>query len=95
MRAWALVENEAPLQEIDLPTPEPQGTEVLLETLYCGVCHSDIHIWEGRYDLGGGRSMNLRDRGLAQSRGMQTPRIRHPPGAQLTPTGIPPRLWTC
>ena len=47
MRAWAVVENEAPLQEMELPTPEPQGTEILLETLYCGVCHSDIHIWGG------------------------------------------------
>ena len=64
MRAWAVVENEAPLQELELPTPEPQGTEVVLETVYCGVCHSDIHIWEGRYDLGGGRVMNLKDRGL-------------------------------
>jgi alcohol dehydrogenase, propanol-preferring len=64
MRAWAVVENEAPLQEIDLPTPEPTGTQVLLETTYCGVCHSDIHIWEGRYDLGGGKVMNLKDRGL-------------------------------
>jgi alcohol dehydrogenase/propanol-preferring alcohol dehydrogenase len=64
MRAWAVVENDAPLQEIELPTPEPQGTEVLLETMYCGVCHSDIHIWEGRYDLGGGKVMNLKDRGL-------------------------------
>lgn len=64
MRAWAVVENEAPLQEIELPTPEPKGTEVLLETTYCGVCHSDLHIWEGRYDLGGGKVMNLKDRGL-------------------------------
>ncbi len=64
MRAWAVVENEAPLQEIELPTPEPVGTQVLLETTYCGVCHSDLHIWEGRYDLGGGKTMNLRDRGL-------------------------------
>ena len=64
MRAWAVVENEAPLQEIELPTPEPQGTEVLLETTYCGVCHSDIHIWEGRYDLGGGKVLSLKDRGL-------------------------------
>ncbi len=65
MRAWAVVENEAPLQEIELPTPEPTGTEVLLETTYCGVCHSDLHIWEGRYDLGGGKVMNLKDRGLS------------------------------
>ena len=65
MRAWAVVENEAPLKEIELPTPEPKGTEVLLETTYCGVCHSDLHIWEGRYDLGGGKIMNLKDRGLS------------------------------
>jgi len=64
MRAWALVENEAPLREIELPTPDPQGSEVLLETTYCGVCHSDIHIWEGRYDLGGGKVMRMRDRGM-------------------------------
>lgn len=64
MRAWAVVENEKPLQEIELPTPEPKGTEVLLETTYCGVCHSDLHIWEGRYDLGGGKVMSLKDRGL-------------------------------
>ena len=64
MRAWAVVENEKPLQEMEMPTPEPTGTEVLLQTTYCGVCHSDIHIWEGRYDLGGGKVMNLKDRGL-------------------------------
>jgi alcohol dehydrogenase/propanol-preferring alcohol dehydrogenase len=65
MRAWAVVENEKPLREIELPTPEPKGTEVLLETTYCGVCHSDLHIWEGRYDLGGGKVMSLKDRGLS------------------------------
>ena len=64
MRAWAVVENEAPLQESELPTPEPQGTGDPAGDPYCGVCHSDIHIWEGRYDLGGGRVMNLKDRGL-------------------------------
>lgn len=65
MRAWAVVENEKPLQEIEMPTPEPKGTEVLLETTYCGVCHSDLHIWEGRYDLGDGKVMSLKDRGLS------------------------------
>jgi len=64
MRAWAVVENGAPLQEIELPTPEPKGTEVLLETTYCGVCHSDLHIWEGYYDVGGGKRMSLKDRGV-------------------------------
>jgi alcohol dehydrogenase/propanol-preferring alcohol dehydrogenase len=64
MRAWAVVENAAPLREIELPTPEPAGTQVLLEVTHCGVCHSDLHVWEGRYDLGGGRTMSLKDRGV-------------------------------
>jgi alcohol dehydrogenase/propanol-preferring alcohol dehydrogenase len=64
MRAWALVENGKDLQAIDLPTPEPKGTEILLEVTHCGVCHSDIHIWEGYYDLGGGKRLPLADRGV-------------------------------
>ena len=43
MRAWAVVENGKPLKEIELPTPEPKGTEVLVEVTHCGVCHSDLH----------------------------------------------------
>ena len=65
MRAWAVVENGQPLKEIELPTPEPKGTEVLLEVTHCGVCHSDLHIWEGYYDVGGGQKMSLKDRGVA------------------------------
>ena len=64
MRAWAVVENAAPLKEIDLPTPEPTGTQVLLEVTHCGVCHSDLHVWEGKYDLGGGQILSLKDRGV-------------------------------
>ena len=64
MRAWAVIENGADLQEIELPTPEPTGTEVLLEVTHCGVCHSDLHIWDGYYDMGGGKRMSLKDRGV-------------------------------
>jgi alcohol dehydrogenase, propanol-preferring len=64
MRAWAVVENGKPLQQLELPTPEPKGTEVLVEVTHCGVCHSDLHIWEGYYDIGGGRKMSLKDRGV-------------------------------
>ena len=64
MRAWAVVEHGTPLQQIELPTPEPKGTEVLVEVTHCGVCHSDLHIWDGHYDLGGGKRMLLKDRGI-------------------------------
>ena len=65
MRAWALVENGAPLKEIELPTPEPQGTQVLLET----VCIAASAIptstsGKARYDLGGGQVLSMKDRGL-------------------------------
>ena len=64
MRAWAVVENGKDLQELELPTPEPKGTEILLEVTHCGVCHSDLHIWDGYYDIGGGKQMSLKDRGV-------------------------------
>ncbi len=64
MRAWAVVENGAALREMELPTPEPTGEQVLLEVTHCGVCHSDLHIWEGYYDVGGGNRMSLKDRGV-------------------------------
>jgi alcohol dehydrogenase, propanol-preferring len=64
MRAWAVIESGKPLQEIEMPTPEPKGTEILLEVTHCGVCHSDLHIWDGYYDVGGGQKMSLKDRGV-------------------------------
>ncbi len=68
MYAWAVVENGAPLVRIEQPTPEPTGTEVLVEVTHCGVCHSDLHFWEGHYELGGGKRMLLRDRGVTLPR---------------------------
>src|SRR3954454_23904156 len=64
MRAWAVVENGRDLEPLDLPTPEPKGTEILLEVTHCGVCHSDLHIWEGYYDIGGGKRLSLKERGV-------------------------------
>ena len=38
--------------------------EVLLKVLAAGVCHSDLHIWDGYYDMGGGKRIQLLDRGI-------------------------------
>ncbi len=68
MKAWAVVAPSAPLEEIELPTPEPQGTEVLIEVTHCGVCHSDLHFWKGEYNMGGGKIMKIADRGVTLPR---------------------------
>jgi len=65
MRAWAVVETGQPLQALDWPTPEPKGAEVLIEVTHCGVCHSDLHIWEGGYDLGSRGRLSMQDRGMS------------------------------
>ena len=44
MKAYQVVENGKPLEQREIETPEPQGKEVLLKTVACGVCHSDVHI---------------------------------------------------
>ncbi len=64
MRAWAVVEAEKPLQELEQPTPEPAGTQVLVEVSHCGVCHSDVHFWEGFLDLGGPEKTPISAMGL-------------------------------
>ena len=65
MRSFQVRSCGEPLQCVDTTTPQPQGTEVLLRVLAAGVCHSDLHIWEGFYDIGGGKRINLADRGVS------------------------------
>lgn len=68
MKAWMVTEAKAPLEMREMPTPEPAGTEVVVETAYCGVCHSDLHFWKGEYNMGGGKVMKLADRGVTLPR---------------------------
>ena len=64
MKAYQITSWGQPLEECEVPTPEPTGSEVLIKITSCGVCHSDIHIWDGFFDLGGGKQIKLEDRGL-------------------------------
>ena len=53
----------ASLVEVESETPQPQGTEVLVKTIACGVCHSDIHIHEGVFELGAGKQLEVGRKG--------------------------------
>jgi D-arabinose 1-dehydrogenase-like Zn-dependent alcohol dehydrogenase len=64
MKSYDLCECGAPLRLMERPTPKPAGTEVLLKVIAAGVCHSDLHISDGYYDLGGGKRLQLADRGV-------------------------------
>ncbi|KPI41843.1 NAD-dependent alcohol dehydrogenase [Cyphellophora attinorum] len=64
MEAWAVVEHGKPLEKITRAIPEPSGQEIVVEVTHCGVCHSDLHFWEGFYDLGGGKIFRIGDRGV-------------------------------
>lgn len=68
MKAWAVIRNEQPLECIEMPDPVVTGAEVVLEVTRCGVCHSDLHFCHGSYNMGGGRTMSLRDRGVTLPR---------------------------
>ena len=63
MRSMQIVTFGEALEErttVDLPPP--QGTEVLVRVTACGVCHSDVHLWEGFYDLGEGERIDIAGR---------------------------------
>jgi D-arabinose 1-dehydrogenase-like Zn-dependent alcohol dehydrogenase len=49
----------APLEQVESATPAPQGTEVLLKMVACGVCHSDIHMHDGQFNLGNGKQLDV------------------------------------
>ena len=71
MKSFQVADFNAPLKEVDQPTPQPSGTQVLIKVKAAGVCHSDLHIWEGGYDLGHGRKpLSLKDRGVSLPRTM-------------------------
>jgi D-arabinose 1-dehydrogenase-like Zn-dependent alcohol dehydrogenase len=64
MFSYDVVEWGKPLQKREKETPRPSGAEVLLKLKYCGVCHSDVHIREGYFEMGGGRRFHMSERGM-------------------------------
>ena len=65
MRAFVVSENSSAVTELELPTPCPTRSEVLLKVTQCGVCHTDTHLRDGGYDLGSRGKLRLSDRGVS------------------------------
>jgi len=59
MKSEAIVEYGAPLQTVESELPTPEGSQVLLKVTHCGVCHSDVHLHDGHFDLGGGNKLDV------------------------------------
>lgn len=60
MHAFAVLSAEdRTIVDIELPTPEPTGTEVRLKVIHSGVCHSDVHLREGSWDLGSAGHLDM------------------------------------
>lgn len=64
MRSYQIIDWGAPLESREYATPEPKGSQVLVRIDACGVCHSDLHIWSGFFDLGDGKRASLPDGGV-------------------------------
>ena len=64
MLSAKIVDANKPLAMVQTDTPHPNGKQVLLKVNSTGVCHSDLHLWEGGYDMGDGKIMKVTDRGV-------------------------------
>jgi alcohol dehydrogenase, propanol-preferring len=64
MKAAQIIKPKDALQVQQLDTPKPRGSQVLVKVESSGVCHSDIHLWEGGYEGPEGQFLKTTDRGV-------------------------------
>jgi propanol-preferring alcohol dehydrogenase len=64
MKAARIVKPNESLEVQQLETPKPRGSQVLIRVESSGVCHSDIHLWEGGYEGPGGQLLKTTERGV-------------------------------
>jgi D-arabinose 1-dehydrogenase-like Zn-dependent alcohol dehydrogenase len=59
MLSYQVQEFGKPLAQVIRETPVPQGSEVIVRVGSCGVCHSDVHLHDGYFDLGGDVKLDM------------------------------------
>ena len=60
---WAFSSWGGALEESTDELAAPSGAEVTVRITHCGMCHSDLHIQEGGFDMGGGKMSSLERNG--------------------------------
>jgi NADPH:quinone reductase-like Zn-dependent oxidoreductase len=55
----SLIAYGQPLCETVVDCPVPRGSEVLVRVERCGVCHSDLHLQDGYFLLGGDKKLDV------------------------------------
>ncbi len=60
MKSYQFEEYGEALVENTSEVPVVSGKQVLLKISACGVCHSDVHLWEGHFDMGGGKKLDIK-----------------------------------
>ena len=65
MHRQSLIAYGQPLSETVVDCPAPRGSEVVVRIERCGVCHSDVHLQDGHFLLGGDKRLDItKDRPL-------------------------------
>jgi alcohol dehydrogenase, propanol-preferring len=64
MKSARIVKPKEPLEVQELETPKAKGSQVIIKVQSSGVCHSDIHLWEGGYEGIEGQFLKTTDRGV-------------------------------
>jgi alcohol dehydrogenase, propanol-preferring len=64
MKAARIIKVNEPLKVQELQTPKPKGSQVLVKIQSSGVCHSDVHVWEGYYEGIDGQQLKTTERGV-------------------------------
>jgi alcohol dehydrogenase, propanol-preferring len=64
MKSARIIRTNEPLLLEELPVPRPKHDQVLVRVKSAGVCHSDLHLWEGSYAGPGGSFVKVQDRGV-------------------------------
>ncbi len=62
MKAAQVIRPKQPLEVRTIKTPVPKERQVLVDIESAGVCHSDIHVWEGGYEGSKGEIMKVEER---------------------------------